>query len=163
MKDTDIHPYDGIDYRYTSSDTDREKAIGIITNILGFVPDANGLEYSLNFYSGGIGVDDRLAIRCKLTPSDLPLVIDKLRLKYPAEALSNPDWGENFAWLVSNNETPSDVSKDCCDFVNTNKKVFQDTVSLEHNLLFTDESDVNFWCVVWLVDDNLNYLSFDQG
>lgn len=163
MKDTDMHPYDGIDYRYTSSDADKEKAIRVIQNILGFAPETNGLDYSLNFYSGGIGVDDRLAIRCKFTSFDWPLVIGKLNLKQPSEALANPDWGEDFAWLVSNNEAPSDISADCCNFISTNKKVFQDSVSLENTFLFTDESNVNSWCVVWVVENNLNYLSFDQG
>ena len=163
MKDTDIHPYDGIDYRYSSSDANKEKAILIIKNILGFAPETNELDYSLNFYSGGIGVDDRLAIRCRFIPSNWPLVISKLNLKRPSEALSNPDWGKDFAWLVSDDETPSNVEEDCCNFVNTQKKVFQDTASSKDTLLFTDESNVNSWCVVWVVDDNLNYLSFDQG
>lgn len=163
MKDTDMHPYDGVDYRYTSSDADKEKAFGFIKNILGFLPDADGLDYSLNFYSGGIGVDDRLAIHCKFNPTDWTSVTGKLRLKPPSEVLSNPEWGEDFAWLVSNDETPSDVKADCCAFVNIKKREFQDAVSLEHTLLFTDESNTNSWCVVWVVGDNLNYLSFDQG
>ncbi|WP_188704655.1 hypothetical protein [Silvimonas iriomotensis] len=158
-----MHPYDGIDHRYTSSDADKNKVVRIIQNILGFAPQINGLDYSLNFYSGGIGVDDRLAIRCNLTPSDWPRVIAKLNLKPPSEALANPDWGDDFAWLVSNCEAPSDVSADCCKFVNANKKVFQDSVSLENSPLFTDESNVNSWCVVWVVGSYLNYLSFDQG
>ncbi len=158
-----MHPYDGIDYRYASSDVDGDKALRIITNILGFAPEANGLNYSLNFYSGGIGVDDRLAIRCKVASSDWSSVIDKLNLKSPSDALSNPDCGEDFAWLVSDKETPDDVSKDCCNFVNAKKMAFQDNVSLEHTLLFTNESNVNSWCVVWAVGDNLNYLSFNQG
>lgn len=163
MKDTDMHPYDGVDHRYNSSDADREKATRIIKNVLGFNPEPNGLDYSLNFYSGGIGVDDRLAIRCKFTPSDWSLVIGKLNLKPPKEVLSNPEWGEDFAWLVSDDETPSDINGDSCNFVNAKKKAFQDTISLEHTLLFTDESNVNTWCVVWVVNGNLNYLSFDQG
>jgi hypothetical protein len=163
MKDIDMHPYDGIDYRYTSSDADKEKAISVIQNILGFAPETNGLDYSLNFYSGGIGVDDRLAIRCKFTSSDWPLIINKLNLKQLSEVLANPDWGEDFAWLVSGNESPSDIGADCCNFISTNKKMFQDSVTLENTFLFTDESNVNTWCVVWVVEDNLNYLSFDQG
>lgn len=163
MKNVAIHPYDGIDHRHASSDADQDKAIRIIKNVLGFAPQANGLDYSLNFYSGGIGVDDRLAIRCKIDPSDWPLVIGKLNLKSPSETLSNAGWGEDFAWLVSNKEIPDDVNKDCCDFINTKKMAFQDNVALEHTFLFTDESNVNSWCVVWAVDDNINYLSFDQG
>lgn len=104
-----MRPYDGIDYRYTNSDADKESAIGIIQNILGFVPETDGLDYSLNFFSGGIGVDDRLAIRCKFCPSDWPLVVGKLNLKHPSEVLANPDWGEDFAWLVSNGEALSDA------------------------------------------------------
>jgi hypothetical protein len=163
MSDADMHPYDGVDYHYASSDADKEKAIIIIKGILGFVPETNGLDYSLNFYSGGIGVDDRLAIRCKLPSSAWPLVVSKLNLKQPSDLLSNPSWGEDFAWLVSDDETPSDVESDCCQFINTKKKEFQDTVSPDSTFLFRDESDVNSWCVVWVTGDNLNYLSFDQG
>lgn len=156
-----MRPYDGIDYRYTNSDADKESAIGIIQNILGFVPETDGLDYSLNFFSGGIGVDDRLAIRCKFCPSDWPLVVGKLNLKHPSEALANPDWGEDFAWLVSNGEALSDA--DFCSFVNANKREFQDSLPLENTPFFTDESNVNTWCVVWIVENRLNYLSFDQG
>ncbi|WP_156938954.1 hypothetical protein [Deefgea rivuli] len=163
MEEPSMNPYDGIDYRYTSSDTDKGKATRLIQNILGFAPEINGLDYSLNFYSGGSGVDDRVAIRCNVTPSDWSLVIAKLNLKPPSEVLQSPDWGEDLAELVSNCAAPSDISADCCNFVNANKKVFQDTVSFDNALCFSVESNVNTWCVVWVVGEHLNYLSFDQG
>lgn len=163
MKDIDMRPYDGIDYRYTSSDFDKENAIVVVKNILGFTPEAEGLDFSLNFFSGGVGVDDRLAIRCKFNPADWSLAIGKLNLKPPMEVLSNSEWGVDFAWLVSNDETPSDIGKDCCSFVNANRWAFQDVVSQQHSLLFADESNVNTWSVVWVVGDKLNYLGFDQG
>lgn len=163
MKDINMPPYDGVDYRYTSADPDREKAISIIKNILGFMPKNDGLDYSLNFYSGGIGVDDRLAIRCKLDPSNWPAVMGKLLLKSPSEALSDPGWSEEFVWLVSEDEESEDIRNKCCNFINVKKQRFQDAVDEQGSFLFTNESNVNSWCVVWVVNDNLNYLSFDQG
>lgn len=158
-----MRSYDGVDYRYASDGADKEKAASIIGNILGFRPDLDGLEYNLNFYSGGTGIDDRLAIRCSFQESDWPIVAQQLRLKSLREVADDPDLEEAVRWLVSSEEV-GDPLEDCCHrFINTSKRDFQDVVDDRWEVFFENESDVNSWCVVWRARGQLNYLSFDQG
>ena len=57
MGDLEVQMYDGIDYRYKSADADRLRAVEIITNVIGSKPIIDGLEYSLNLFAGGTGVE----------------------------------------------------------------------------------------------------------
>jgi len=155
--------YDGVDYRYSSSDENKTKAIQIISNIVGLLPETDGLEYSLRLYAGGIGVDDRIAIRFKFQIEDWPTIYKTLRLKEPDEAVLTPEWGEHFEWLVSGKTKTTGIEKDVLQFINTHKHLFQDSAELAHAVAFSDESNVNNWCVVWTVGNWFNYLSFDQG
>jgi hypothetical protein len=159
----EIHSYDGVDYRYTSADIDRDHAIGVIAKILGIRPDPNALDYSLNFFSGGIGVLDRVAIRCRIDASDWAILNSKLRLKSPSDALADSNWAEDFLWLVGGDDPAEYVNESCRNFVNEHKQAFQDNAGADCNLFFSNESDVNSWRVVWVIDGNFNYISFDQG
>jgi hypothetical protein len=158
-----MHRYDGVDYRYRSGDDDREKCLGIAANILGFRPEIDGFDYSLNFFSGGTGVDDRLAVRCRFNASDWVNLISMMRLKSPTDALLDLDWVEDFKWLLDRENSGQELSSLCIQFVNANKREFQDTAGAECIPFFANESDVNSWSVVWVCNGFLNYLSFDQG
>lgn len=158
-----MQPYDGVDYRFTSADSERDKALAVIERLLGFRPSETGLDYSLNFYSGGTGVDDRLAVRCRLESVEWPTVVSRLRLNTISEALSDASWSEDFEWLVRGDAPGHDIESDCLCFINSNKLEFQDAAVKGCELRFAGESNVNTWCVLWLVNGNLNYLSFDQG
>jgi len=155
--------YDGIDYRYSSSDTDRSRGLEIIANILGARPSLNGLEYSLNLYAGGTGVDDHLGFRFKFESESWPIICQKLRLKQPSEAIDSPDWSESFQWLIRGNRPANDVAADVRKFIEERKLPFQDSVMHSTTVAFSDESDVNCWCVIWKTSDWVNCLSFDQG
>jgi hypothetical protein len=158
-----MRSYDGIDYRYTSSDADREKAAGIVTNLIGFRPEANDLGYSLSFYAGGTGVDDRLAIRCQYQEADWPAVIHRLRLVSLEEAANIADWVDELRWLMGGEASTASLNQQCYTFINAAKHDFQDSANEQWEALFSNESDVNSWCVVWRSGHHLNYLSFDQG
>ena len=155
--------YDGIDYRYSSDDPERAEGVEIISNILGFHPAEDGLHYSLNFYSGGTGIDNRLAIRCRLDTAMWRDVISKLSLRPLSEALADPGWSESFLWLVRGEDTEQDATDACFEFINSSKHGFQDVADVNSEFLFTDESDVNTWCVVWVSNGWLNYIYFEQG
>lgn len=155
--------YDGIDYRYSSSDADTSKAIEIVSNVLGFRPNSDGLQYSLRLYAGGSGVDDRLAIRFVLDASSWPILCEKCRLKSPDEAMASVGWSEGFEWLIRGEATANDLLSDVREFIDTNRHSFQDRTSSSATIAFSNESDVNSWCVVWTADGWVNYLSFDQG
>lgn len=155
--------YDGIDYRHSSGDAEQSKAIEIVTNLLGFHPGSKGLQYSMAFHAGGTGVNDKLAIRFMLEVSNRPALWKKLRLKSPAEALASPDWSESFEWLVRSDAAANDIALDVRAFIDTHRHPFQDPGSSSTTIAFSEESDVNSWCVVWTVDGWANYLAFDQG
>lgn len=158
-----MHPYDGVDYRFSSKDAEHEKAFEIIAKLLGASPGRDELDYSLNFYSGGTGVDDRLAIRCSFDEGDWPAIVQKLRLKCIAHAISDPSWNEELHWLVGAEDSALEIDHDCHRFINENKHDFQDLANDQWEVFFTNESDVNSWCVIWRLNGRLNYLSFDQG
>jgi hypothetical protein len=56
-----MREYDNVDYSYKSLEKTSEQAISFISGVLGFKPDPSMLECDLNFFSGGIGMDDKLA------------------------------------------------------------------------------------------------------
>jgi hypothetical protein len=59
-----LPPYDNKEYRCRHSDADRREGLAKVAELLGLagVSDQGGLFYDLSFYSGGIGVFDRLAV-----------------------------------------------------------------------------------------------------
>lgn len=155
--------YDGVDYKYTNNDADKEKSLSVIANLIGFNPPSDQLSYSLSFYAGGTGVDDRLAIRCQFTQGDWPAVVQRLRLRPPQEAIGNAGWEEEFRWLIGAEGKDGALDEHCYRFINSEKHSFQDVVDDKWEVFFSNESDVNSWCVVWRANGCMNYLSFDQG
>lgn len=158
-----MRSYDGIDYRYSSNAPEAENAIGVIANILGFRPLTTDLDYSLNFYAAGSGVNDCLAVRCLYAESDWPAIARTLRLKRVAEVAGDPDWEEAFLGLIDAEDIEGPLESHCFRFINNQKLKFQDLADERWEIFFSNESDVNSWCVVWCASAHLNYLSFDQG
>ncbi|TYL44650.1 hypothetical protein [Dickeya sp. ws52] len=158
-----MHSYDGIDYQYSSNETEREKAIRIIANILGFQPLTTDLDYSFNFYSGGSGINDRLAIRCLYVESDWPKIIKTLCLNQISEISEHPLWKEDFLWLIGAEGAELALENHCFQFINNQKLELQDMADKRWEIFFSNESDINSWCVVWHDGTHLNYLSFVQG
>ena len=156
-------PYDGIDYQYKHTDAKQEESIQIIMNLIGFAPVPDELFYSLNFYAGGTGVDDRLAVRCRIDKENWPIVVRKLRLRHAFESMQDTEWGEELLWLLGADGNHHSVEAYCHQFINSKKADFQDRADEKWEIFFAYESDVNSWCVVWQANGRLNYLSFDQG
>lgn len=117
----------------------------------------------MSFYAGGAGVDDRLAVRCRYRDIDWPVVSQRLRLVGIKEAADNSEWIEELRWLVAAKNSAALLDEQCVRFINAEKHDFQDEADNQWEVFFTDESDVNSWCVVWRNSHHLNYLSFDQG
>ncbi|NDI84378.1 hypothetical protein [Undibacterium crateris] len=158
-----VRPYDSVDYQYTNNDRDKEKSLVLISNLIGFKPPLEQLRYALNFYAGGTGVDDRLAIRCQFSQADWPSVVQRLRLQHLQEAIGNADWEEELRWFIEAEGKDGALDEHCHRFINSNKHDFQDGASEKWEVFFSHESDVNTWCVVWRTNGCMNYLSFDHG
>jgi len=158
-----MRKYDNVDYRFRSSDAKSEKAVETISGILGFLPDTNMLEYDLNFFSGGIGVDDRLAFSCAVAPDTLEVAVRNLRLVSPEEALSDPVWAEDFIWLVKHQGDATSIRLSSANFINSKRRPFQSQCNESLAMFFAQQSDVNTWTAVWVSENKLNYLYADQG
>ena len=158
-----MREYDGIDYRYKTGDKLSADAFRIIAGVLGFEPEISGLEYELNLYAGGTGVHDRLAFCAALADAKMDAAVKNLRLITPVEAISDPAWSEEFAWLLGDESVAPAVHDHSIEFINQNKRPFQGLCTERCQILFAAESNVNNWMAVWISNGVFNYLSFDQG
>jgi hypothetical protein len=91
-------PYDNVEYRYRHSDSDREQGLARVASLLGLagVSDQRGLFYDLSFYSGGTGVDDRLAVTMPANAAVWMAILDAQPVKTPEEIASDPELAEDF-------------------------------------------------------------------
>lgn len=158
-----MHTYDGIAHQHSSEDGSREKSLPLIANLLGFPPAAEDLRYTLGFYAGGSGMDDRLAIRCRVDPALWPEVVLRLRLRSIHEVPGDTDWEEDFRGLIDAEDVAGPLDTHCHRFINAAKHDFQDETDHRWQIFFSHGSDINAWCAVWRSQEHLNYLSFDQG
>lgn len=157
-----MRTYDGIAHQHSSKDGSRENSLPLIANLLGFPPAAEDLRYALGFYAGGSGIDDRLAVRCRVDHA-LSEVVLRLRLKSVHEVLGDTDWEEDFRWLIDAEDVAGPLEAHCHRLINAAKHDFQDEADHRWEIFFSHGSDINAWCAVWHSQEHLNYLSFDQG
>ena len=140
-----------------------EKPVSLIANLIGFAPAAEDLQYVLGFYAGGSGIDDRLAVRCRIDLAHWPDVVSRLRLKSVHGVSCDADWQEDFRWLIDAQDVEGPLQAHCHRFINAARQGFQDEVDHCWEIFFSHGSDINAWCAVWRSQEHLNYLSFDQG
>jgi len=158
-----MREYDNVDYRYSSQDGGKEKAIDFISAFLGFTPEFSTLVFDLNFFSGGIGVHDRLAFSCNATIGQLEKAVEKRHLIVPAAIEANLECGEDFEWLVNSAGVRRPIEESCLDFLNAEKREFQDPCTAKCQMHFAQFSNVNTWTAVWGEEGRLNCLHYDQG
>ncbi len=159
----DMRDYDSLAHRHSSKDMCVEKPVSLIANLIGFAPAAEDLQYVLGFYAGDSGIDDRLAVRCRIDLAHWPDVVSRLRLKSVHDVSCDADWQEDFRWLIDAQDAEGQLHAHCHRFINAARRVFQDKVDHRWEIFFSHGSDINAWCAVWRSQEHLNYLSFDQG
>ncbi|EED70454.1 conserved hypothetical protein [Comamonas testosteroni KF-1] len=159
----DMRDYDSLAHRHSSKDMCVEKPVSLIANLIDFAPAAEDLQYVLGFYAGGSGIDDRLAVRCRIDLAHWPDVVSRLRLKSVHGVSCDADWQEDFRWLIDAQDAEGQLHAHCHRFINAARRVFQDKVDHRWEIFFSHGSDINAWCAVWRSQEHLNYLSFDQG
>ncbi len=166
----DLHPYDGVNRRFLHTDIDRTAGFDVIARILRLPISLlkNDILYDLSFYSGGVGIIDRLAISL---PADVTLwasIIDKLGAKTIEAANQNSDWASDLAWLVSDGEDDEEEENEliivdreaAIKFVNGERYKFQTSCKTIDRIYFTEESNVNSWCALWGEDRNIKALHY---
>ena len=161
----DLHPYDGKERRYRHTDSDMTPGVRIVMGLLHLPapPSASGLLYDLSFYSGGIGVMDRLAITLPRESPSAPIVLATVPCKPPEEIASDPSCQDDFLWLIDDEDDPLPVRAAAARFINENRQEFQPECQVSGAMWFVAESNVNTWTALWETDGVLSYLSYDQG
>src|SRR5262245_35665354 len=88
-----LHPYDNVERRFRHTDETRGEGREVVAHVLR-LPDspAGELLFDMSFFSGGIGVLDRVAIAL---PADAALwssVVTSLHGRTPEEATAEEPW-----------------------------------------------------------------------
>jgi hypothetical protein len=161
----DLHPYDNKERRYRHTDSEMSDGIRIVTKLLCLFspPPAIGLLYDLSFFSGGIGVVDKLAITLPTENISVPSIVASLQFKSPEDAVSDAGWKDDFLWLVDDEDDPLPVRGAVARFINENRSGFQPQCGASDLIWFEAESNVNHWTALWETEGALSYLSYDQG
>ena len=157
----DLHPYDGSEKQFRHSDPDRDAGLVVVAHLLRLPhpPSGDAVLYELSFYSGGIGILDRLAITLAADPTTWERVVEALRAKTPEDAANDPDWADDFLWLLGVEDALVSIREGAIAFINNERREFQ---SLCH-IFFVAGSNVNGWTVLWGDDTTFNYYGYDQG
>ena len=165
IRESDLHPYDGIDQHYQHTDSNPARGLAIVAYKLGLAktPSPEGLLYDLSIYSGGIGVHDQLAITIPANSDLWAEIIAFLNAREPEDIAKDPYWAEDFLWLLHADAPPSPIREAAMKFVNSARRSFQDECTSSSRVLFHTNSDVNDWIVIWGTDTLLNYLAYSQG
>ncbi|MFT3775937.1 MAG: hypothetical protein QM820_62125 [Minicystis sp.] len=160
-----LHPYDGITRRFRHTDEDPREGLDLIARLLGLPqpPAPDRALYDLSFYSGGIGVVDRLALTVHVTPAIWAHVASAMDAVAPEEAEMAPEWADELAWLFTGEEERVPLRPAAVAFINGERRDFQAECSPADRILIVQESGVNHWNVLWGTDQRLNHLGYDQG
>lgn len=147
----DLHPYDGVERRFTHDDPSAE-GLAIVERVLG-VPlprPLPSLHYDLSFYSGGVGIIDRLRVSIALdSATSIVRACDLYPLTEETAAV----------WFVDETEafTPAHLAA----FVEENRAPFQPPPGT--SAWFDPASDVNAWTLVYYAEGAVHYLAYAQG
>ena len=168
MPPDDLHPYDGKERRFRHDDADssqRDRARALVARLLGLAapPPPEGLRYDLCFYSGGIGVLDRLHVALPCAPAEVDAIVARLGLATPEAAVADAAWCGDFNWLVRDEDEPLPLRAAVAVFIEKQRADFQPSPEERSRVWFFPESGVNAWLLVYEQDGELGYIAFEQG
>jgi hypothetical protein len=160
-----LHLYDGTNRQYQHTDIQRDDGLAIVSKLLDLTTETclANIFYDLSFYSGGMGTIDRLAITASI---DLNIWADLTRVlaaKTPEEATEDPDWCEDFWWLIADEQESGLPRLASVRFINSKRYPFQAECHPKSHIFFENGSNVNDWIAIWGDDRQLNYLLYSQG
>ena len=122
-----LHPYDGKERRFRHTDAEMEAGLASVAQLLG-LPNLSALNsalYDLSFYSGGIGICDRLAITVQADQSIWACVTEAHRAKTLEQVSQDTDWIDELLWLFTDEETPMAMCEFAAQFINSKRCEFQ--------------------------------------
>ena len=164
----DLHPYDNKDRRFRHDDVDpsqRLRASKVIARVLALPspPPSEGLRYNLSFYSGGLGIVDRLAITFPCSPAEVDAIVARLQFVTPEIAVTDAAAREGLENLVLDEDEPQSLRTGMRAFVEKERAEFQPPPGERSRVWFSPDSGVNFWSLVYEQDGLLHFIDFDQG
>lgn len=157
-------PYDNVERRYCHTDATRDEGRAIVAQVLD-LPDPlpDEVHFDLSFFSGGIGVLDRLAITLPADTTVWSRVVNSQQGRTLEQVIADQNWADNLSWLF-NFEAGKALSRPAAiQFINQERRDFQTACTESSRILFGNNSDVNVWVAIWGNDSRLNYLGYSQG
>lgn len=164
-----LHPYDGHERRFGHEDDEpevRARGVALVARLLCLPapPPMEGLRYALSFYSGGIGVLDRLHIALPCVAAEVEVIATRAGMLAPGALRADTDRREAFDWLVHDAEHPERSPEAAvAAFVDEHRLAFQPRPREGMRAWFWPDSDVNTWSLLYEVDGELAFIAYDQG
>jgi len=165
----ELHPYDGRERRFGHDDADsdqRARGRALVARLLGLPapPAEEGLRYALSFYSGGIGVIDRLHVAMPCAGDEAEAIAARAGWLTPEAVLADDEERGEIEWLVQDDEHPErTLAEAIAAFIEEHRADFQPRAAASARLWVAPGSGVNAWTIVYAIDGELALLGYDQG
>jgi hypothetical protein len=171
-----LHDYQGIRHRFKDDDLDPrllERGQAIIIEILKLqnLIDISLLRYDLSFYSGGMGIIDNLFIKLSCNSTTASEIISSLKLVDVANDNLDLELRDYLIWRTTDDEESEDSvdvytlveNNKISQLVNEEKADFQDIASSNSFICFREDTGPNYGTIIYYLNGNLNYISYDYG
>lgn len=162
-----LHPYDDVERRFRDDDDDpsrRARGRDLVARLLGgtAVPAA-GLRYDFSFYSGGIGVIDRLYVALPCGAAEVDAIVARLGWLTPEASVADASWREHFLWLLGVEDEERPLRALVGEFIAEQRTDFQPVPDEQARVWFESYSGVNSWALLYEQDGRLCLIGYDQG
>lgn len=162
----ELHPYDGVERRFRDDDVDpsrRDRGRELVARLMGHVrlPATAGLRYDLSFYSGGLGVIDRLYVALPCGADEVDAIVAGLGYVTPEVAVAAaPD---DLEWLEPDDGARRTARELVAGLVDDERAEFQPPLGERGRVWLAPGSDVNAWTLLYEQDGRLCLIGRDQG
>lgn len=156
-----LHPYDNQTrtFQHTDEPARLRDGLALVGRLLQWPTTPEAAWFHMSFYSGGCGIFDRIQLAVPLDAARLSRTIVRLRLRQ-AIAEGTPE----LCWLMGVEEdTPAGRWAAAQEWLAEERGDFQPMPAAPDALLAAPGSDVNSWTVLWVADDRICLLAYDQG
>jgi DNA-binding transcriptional LysR family regulator len=164
-----LHPYDGRDRRFAHDDADpeqRARGRALVATLLSLAapPAEVGLRYALSFFSGGIGVLDRMHVAMPCAAELAEAIATGAGMWTLEQLLADDELRPEIEWLVYDEEHPErSPQEQLVAFIEDERVPFQPPPHAGMRAWLLPHSGVNAWSLVYAVDGELAFIGFDQG
>jgi len=164
ISEDNLHPYDNRERRFRHDDSSAGKGRAIVAELLHIDQHAaDQASFDLSYFSGGIGVIDRLAISLPANAELWSRVSGALKTRLLSDVPPEDPLHEDILWLLTGEEDLVPLQPAAVRFLNRERKAFQSECVETDRIMFNEYSNVNAWTALWGTDTKLNYLYYDQG